>query len=61
MTHEIVLAVDTPEAESFAQWLRDQGHDAAVGRTTGNYVDGMSDEESSEILQSLWTGFCNRY
>ncbi len=58
---KIEIAVDHTEAARFAQWLRSCGHDASVGRTTGNYVDGAwtsSDPDASEALRVLWAAYC---
>lgn len=61
-TYEIIIAVDTPEAEEFATWLEEQGHSAKVGDSTGNYADGVwasSDSEADEIMNRLWGDYCN--
>jgi hypothetical protein len=61
-THEIEIACDTVEAEQFRDWLIAQGHSAKIGRSTGNYVDGMwtsTDTEANEIMNGLWSDYCN--
>lgn len=61
-TYTIEIACDTPEAEQFAAWLNAQGHDARVGRSTGNYVDGSwtdNNAEANEIMNDLWSQYCN--
>ena len=61
-THRIEIACDTPEAEQFAAYLTAQGHDAKVGRTTGDYIDGAwtsHNEEASDTMRALWTAYCN--
>lgn len=61
-TYEIIISVDTPEAEDFATWLEEQGHSVKVGDSTGNYVDGVwasTDDEASEIMNGLWESYCN--
>ena len=61
MSYEIEIAVDTPEAEQFRDWLIAQGHDAKIGRSTGNYVDGVStsDPEANDIMRALWDAYGN--
>lgn len=34
--YKIVIACDCEEGEEFADWLRQQGHEASVGNDTGN-------------------------
>ena len=61
-THEIEIASDTPDATSFCQYLNGLGHSASIGRSTGNYIDGVwtsSHTESSAIMNDLWEAFCN--
>lgn len=61
-TRRIELAVDHEEAADFAGWLRRQGHDVTVGRTTGSYVDGArtaSDADASDWLNAQWAAYCN--
>lgn len=58
----IELSIDTHEASEFAAWLNAHGHDATVGASTGNYVDGVwtsSDAEASDALNRLWDEYCN--
>jgi len=58
---KIEIAYDTPEAEEFAAWLRAQGHEANVGATTGNLLDGVSTANSYEAQQTinaLWESYC---
>lgn len=57
--YRIVLACDTDEA--FASWLREKGHDATVGTSTGTYVDGAwtsDSEDENEIIRELWEEYC---
>lgn len=59
--YEIELAWDGVEAEEFAAWLRDKGHDAWLGRSTAAYLDGRwtsYDEEASDIIGQLWDEYC---
>lgn len=59
-TYKIEIAVDTEQAEEFRAWLDNQGHDAHVGKSTGNYVDGecsSTDEQANEIMRGLWDEF----
>lgn len=61
-THRIEVSFDNPEAEQFVAWLNANGHDAKVGRSTGNYVDGnwtSSDLDASQIMNALWDSYCN--
>jgi hypothetical protein len=60
--HQIEIAGDTTEAEQFCQYLKSLGHDARVGKSTGNYVDGAwtsSDANAQEIMNNLWNEYCN--
>jgi hypothetical protein len=64
---KIELAVATPEAEQFRDWLIAQGHDACVGNSTGNYIDGVlcggrndDDGEARAVLGALWEQYCNQ-
>lgn len=62
-TYKIEIAVDTERAEDFAAWLNAQGHDAHVGTSTGDYIDGewtSADEQANEIMQDLWDGYCKQ-
>ena len=43
------------EAQLFADWLTEQGHDAFVGNSTASYVDG---EANDEVMRELWDRFC---
>lgn len=57
----IELAMDHPEAEQFAAWLKQRGHNAKIGRSTGNYVDGQwtsTDESARTTLDRLWNEYC---
>jgi hypothetical protein len=61
-SYKIEIAVDTTEADEFCAWLNEQGHDATVGDSTGNYIDGVwtsSDEQANTILGDLWAEYCN--
>lgn len=61
-THEIEIAIDTPEADAFAAYLNNLGHDARIGRSTGDYVDGECTSwsiEASEIMRALWQAYCD--
>jgi hypothetical protein len=60
--YKIEVAVDTVEGENFVAWLNAQGHNAAMGTSTGNYVDGTwtsTDEQVNEIIRGLWESYCN--
>jgi hypothetical protein len=57
-TYTVEIACDTEEAEQFAAWLRDQGHEAKVGRSTGTYINGQRDAETDEIAGRLWSEYC---
>ena len=59
--HEIVISVDTNEGAEFAMWLRQRGHSARVGTSTGNYIDGVwtsTDEAANQIMGNLWDRYC---
>ena len=61
-TYEIEVAFDTEDGKGFVVWLNDQGHDAKIGSTTGNYIDGEWTSESiakSDILKALWDEYCD--
>lgn len=60
--HKIEIAVDHLEGSKFVAWLNKNGHDAAIGSSTGNYVDGewtSSDDDANQILNNLWDKYCN--
>ena len=62
MNYQIEIASDTIEAEEFCYYLNKNGHDAIIGNTTGNYVDGNctnSDIDANEIMNGLWSDYCN--
>jgi len=57
----IEIAVDHIEGPEFLEWLQRQGHDAHIGTSTGNFVDGentSSDERVGDIMRSLWEQYC---
>ena len=59
---KIEIAVDSNEADEFANWLNNHGHEANVGTSTGNYIDGehtANDPELQETLNDLWDEYCN--
>jgi hypothetical protein len=60
MAYTIEIAVDHVEGAKFCAWLNAHGHQASVGRTTGNSVDGVStnDAEANDILTALWDEYC---
>ena len=66
-TYRIELAFDAAGSDEntaeYAEWLRDQGHDVTVGRSTATYIDGVSthQEGACEIGNALWEAFCNSY
>jgi hypothetical protein len=60
-TYEIEVASDQYEADQFIQWLNDNGYEAAIGDSTGNYVNRIwtnADEKASEIFNRLWDQYC---
>jgi hypothetical protein len=60
--YKIEIAVDHLEGSEFVAWLNKNGHDAAIGSSTGNYVDGewtSSDDDANQILNNLWDKYCN--
>ena len=61
-SHTFEIACDAPEAAEFAAWLNDRGHEAVVGRTTGNYVDGdctSHDDDARGVMNLMWEMYCN--
>ena len=59
--YDIELAVDTIDAEEFRDYLIKQGHDVKIGKSTGNYVNGVrtsTDADANMILNDLWNNFC---
>ena len=57
----IEVACDNPEGEDFVEWLIAKGHDAVLGDSTGDYVDGVwtsTDNEAAEIMSNLWLEYC---
>lgn len=59
MTYTIEIAVDQTEAEQFRDWLIAQGHAARVGRTTRTSLTDYVADDEGEILENLWTSYCN--
>lgn len=60
--YTIELAIDTEDANAFADWLRARGHAVQIGRSTGSYIDGAwtsADCEANEIMRDLWDAYCN--
>lgn len=60
--NKIEIANDNDESQQFRDWLIAQGHDARVGRSTGNYVNGIetsADNDANEIMRTLWSAYCN--
>jgi hypothetical protein len=61
-TYKIIVAFDTPNATEFTDWLKEQGHDAIVGDSTGNFIDykwTSQNDDANEIMVRLWEDFCN--
>ncbi len=59
---KIEIAVDHHEADEFASFLNGEGHDAHVGESTGNFIDGVCtshDVDASDELNKLWDWYCN--
>jgi hypothetical protein len=54
--YRIEVSGETPEGADFVAWLNEQGHDAKLGRTSGDYVDGVGTNniEANEIMRTLW-------
>lgn len=64
MKHKIVISCDTPDAEQFCDYLNALGHDAEIGDSTGNYVDGTwtsADETANAIMRQMWVDFCDQH
>jgi hypothetical protein len=60
--HTIEIAYNAHEAAEFVAWLNNQGHNATVGNDTGSYINGVetgNDEETNEMMTSLWDEYCN--
>lgn len=60
--YQIEVSCDSNEGEAFVAWLKAQGHDAKLGTSTGEYIDGVSttDIEANEIMTQLWEEYCNQ-
>ena len=61
--HTIEIASDTHESEQFVHWLNAHGHTATIGRSTGNYVDGVwtsNNTEANETFRKLWESYCSQ-
>lgn len=59
---KIEIACDAVEATEFVEWLQGRGHDAIVGETTGNFIDGVHTSSSinaNDILADLWAEYCS--
>ena len=60
--YKIEIAVDNAEGKEFVAWLNKNGHDASLGTSTGNYINGdwtSTDENANQILNDLWNKYCN--
>ena len=60
-TYTVVVSTDTESGDQFVEWLIEQGHDAALGNSTENYIDGAcasSDENASMTMNTLWNEYC---
>jgi hypothetical protein len=61
-TYEIEISCDHEEGEAFVKWLRIHGHEAKIGESTANKVDGgwtSTDREYNVIFDDLWNRYCN--
>jgi hypothetical protein len=56
MNKQIEIACDHHEADQFRDWLIAQGYDAKIGRSSGNYIDGI---RSTDEINRLWADYCN--
>jgi len=59
--YEIEISSDHEDGKNFVDWLTDQGHNAEIGNTTGNFIDGVwtnTDEKANQILNQLWKEYC---
>jgi len=59
---DVTVSSDTEEGAEFVEWLNAAGHDAKLGNSTGNYVDGFWTERdigACETMRTLWTDYCN--
>lgn len=62
-TYNVEISNDTTEAEEFAAWLNARGHNAKIGRSTGNYINGewtSSNTDANEIMNRLWSEYCDQ-
>ena len=60
--YKIEIAVDNAEGKEFVAWLNKNGHNASLGTSTGNYINGdwtSTDENANQILNNLWNKYCN--
>jgi len=60
--YQIEVSCDSNEGEEFVTWLKAQGHDAKLGTSTVDYVDGVSatDNDVNEIMTGLWEAYSNQ-
>jgi len=59
---EIELAGDTPDGDKFVEWLTKKGHDARIGTTDGNFINGVntsSDDIVAIKMHDFFEEFCN--
>ena len=62
MSHKIEIDCDCIEAEEFCAWLNAHGHDAKIGRSTANYIDGVwtsTNDDARATMNALWSAYCN--
>lgn len=58
----IEVSCDTTEAAEFCAWLVSKGHNASVGNTTANFINGVStsnDSDANDTMRALWDAYCN--
>jgi len=61
--HIIEVSRYSYQSAPFVDWLNDHGHDASLGNTTGNYIDGVStshDWSANDIMTVLWESYCDQ-
>ena len=60
-TYTIEIACDHTDKNAFCNWLNNQGNNAEIGNTTGNYINGIctsTEPEANEIMNNLWDNYC---
>ena len=54
----IELGIDNLEINNFKKYLENIGHNVKLGKSTADYIEGKSLEDSRLILNKFWNDYC---